>query len=107
MRLRLILAAALAAACTDQQGPLPANYPVPQPSAAPASRPAPRAGGDPAQQDSQRVQRALDRDSLDQRINAADGADPRATGEPGYAPFDEGADGQLPVIPSSVSPVFR
>lgn len=108
MRLQLFFTAALVVACAEQQAPLPAGYTVPPPpSASAAPRPTPAAAGTPAQQESQRIQRALNQDSRDQRVNAADGLAPRRTGEPDYAPYDEGAMGQMPEMPSQVSPAFR
>ncbi|MBR0658237.1 hypothetical protein [Neoroseomonas oryzicola] len=107
MRLQLFFTAALVVACAEQQAPLPAGYTVPPPANPPAARPTPAASGTPAQQEAQRIQRALNQDSRDQRMNAADGLTPRRTGEPDYAPYDEGAMGQMPDMPNQVSPAFR
>lgn len=105
MRLPILLAVIVLAACAAQ-APLPAGTTVPPPASPPAATPA-ATGGTPAAQEGRRLQRALRQSDLEAREDAADGEARRPTGEPGYAPFDEGGMGQMPVMPQQVSPAFR
>ncbi|NMJ41758.1 hypothetical protein GWK16_10930 [Roseomonas sp. JC162] len=105
MRIPLLVTAVLLAAC-QHQAPLPAGYTVPPPAAPTAAAPS-AAGGTPEQQAARVLRRDFNQDRLRQRENAADGEAPAPTGEPGYAPFDQGGEGQMPVIPGEVSPAFR
>jgi hypothetical protein len=41
------------------------------------------------------------------RLRAVDPQARRATGEPRYDPYDIGAQGQMPVMPEQVSPIFQ
>lgn len=105
MRIPFLVTAVLLAAC-EHQAPLPAGYAVPPPATPQAAAPVP-AGGTPEQRDARALRRDFDQDRLQQREDAADDEAPAQTGEPGYAPLDQGGMGQMPVIPDQVSPAFR
>lgn len=98
----IIFTAALALAACGGQGTT-----VPVPEATP--RPAPRAAGapTPAEQAAREMRRETRDDVEAARLRAVDPQARRPTGEPRHDPYDIGAQGQMPVMPEQVSPIFR